>query len=163
MMTAKHGWWVAAASVLVAGGLYAWILLATDAEEAARRPPASEAAREVVDTFHTVDAKLLAGGLGLGHTSHRIGPGDGLVLAYRKFMPGDAGVIDDEAFEKLTVWLPGAPPTDRTEYDLSSSGGALAVYSLGSSAHLQPEPDAAQRPPWSARHQGWLAKGSPWV
>lgn len=82
----------------------------------------------------------------LGLYAHRVGPGDGLVVAYRRFSPGGVLTIDDESFEKLTVWL-AEPRMDGQRRLTLPSPEALVVYSRGGSA-------------WPvAACSGWLSTG----
>lgn len=100
-----------------------------------------------VDTFHLARAALedpsylqefearrqLLGRDALGLYAHRIGPGAGWVMAYRRYSPGGVFTIDDESFEKVTLWL-AEPQIDGVRTVELPSSEALVVYSRGGSA-----------------------------
>jgi hypothetical protein len=67
-----------------------------------------------------------------GFHAHRLKPGHGLVVAQRRFSPGTMA-IDDESYEKLTIWLPADSVPSETEM-LHSPGQAMVVLSSGGSA-----------------------------
>jgi hypothetical protein len=113
-----------------------------------------------VDTFHVRRAALddprylqefearrqVLGRDALGLYAHRIAPGDGWVMAYRRFSPGGVFTIDDESFEKLTLCLAEPRMHGERTVELPSSE-ALVVYSRGGSA-------------WPvAACSGWLSTG----
>ncbi|MBK8285376.1 MAG: hypothetical protein IPK97_11130 [Ahniella sp.] len=83
----------------------------------------------------------------LGLYAHRITAGSGLVLAYRWYTPGSVFTIDDEGFEKLTVWLPDQQAIEASVLDISSPS-VLVVYTRGGAAW-----------PKSAC-SGWLTSGT---
>lgn len=65
--------------------------------------------------------------------AHRIKKGDGIILGYRKFDGGWMFIMDDERFEKLTIWLPDNQIQKEKVYDLEDSENILALYTEGSS------------------------------
>lgn len=65
--------------------------------------------------------------------AHRIARGDGWVIAYRRFSPGGVFTIDDESFEKLTLWLADSSSEGERTVELPSLQ-ALVIYSRGGSA-----------------------------
>ena len=64
--------------------------------------------------------------------AHRINEGEGAVLAYRWFSPGNPVVFDDEQYSKLTIWLPHGIPSERGDMTLSGDS-AVGIYSQGNS------------------------------
>ena len=66
--------------------------------------------------------------------SHRIRAGKGTVFGYRFYSNGDVLAVDDEVYEKLTVWISDVVPSDRLEFDLSDGARVSAVYTKGGSA-----------------------------
>ena len=113
-----------------------------------------------IDTFHVSRAALedprylqefearrqLLGRDALGLYAHRIGPGSGWIMAYRRYSPGGVFMIDDESFEKLTLWLAEPEMEGERTVELPSLE-ALVVYSRGGSA-------------WPASAcSGWLSNG----
>lgn len=67
---------------------------------------------------------------------HRLKPGRGLVLGYRAFSPGNAWIIDDESYDKLTIWLPQGISTASKAFDLAKDP-VVVTLSSGSSAWSQ--------------------------
>lgn len=68
---------------------------------------------------------------------HRIGAGNGVVLAWRWYSDGDPADIDDESFRKITIIVPAVPAGAVTRYTLGPApapGVAQAYYSQGGSA-----------------------------
>lgn len=66
--------------------------------------------------------------------AHRLKRGDGVIFAYRSFSEGEIQVIDDEHFEKITIWLPEFP-SERVSYiDMSNRAQVIIVYTVGGSA-----------------------------
>ncbi len=65
---------------------------------------------------------------------HRIVSGSGTVIAYRAWSPGSLLAIDDEHFEKLTLFLPDAPPASAVEYQVGGPSGIVLEYTVGGSA-----------------------------
>jgi hypothetical protein len=54
----------------------------------------------------------------MGVFAHRVAAGQGAVLAYRAYSPGGLMVMDDESFEKVTVWFKhGMPAVGTTRID----------------------------------------------
>lgn len=64
---------------------------------------------------------------------HRIKLGKGLIIGYRWYSNGSTA-IDDERFEKITVWLPVSPSEGVHVYDLSDSSQAIVAFTHGGSA-----------------------------
>ena len=71
-----------------------------------------------------------------GVFAHRIHAGRGTVIAYRRYDAGERMTVDDETFEKMTLWLKSSVPGDAT-FDLSREDGVVAIYSTGGSAWPQ--------------------------
>lgn len=69
-----------------------------------------------------------------GFMLHHIQPGQGAILAYRKFDPGGVLTHDDESYAKLTVWLPDGLPTKPLKVTLTPQSRIQAVFSNGGSA-----------------------------
>lgn len=106
--------------------------------------------RQASDAFYTEGASLLEPGLydapldlqtqremrDLSVRGHRIGPGDGSVIAVRWYSPGRWDVFDDEIFEKLTITLPGRLD-DRGTISLTDADAAITAYTRGASAWPQ--------------------------
>lgn len=67
----------------------------------------------------------------MGLFAHRLSAGQGAIVAYRHFSPGGVFAVDDETFEKLTIWFketrpePGVMPID---------GSVIVVHTRGGSA-----------------------------
>jgi len=66
--------------------------------------------------------------------AHRISKGEGTVLGYRRFSTGDVLAIDDETYEKVTIWLRDPLPSDSSRIALSNSSKVIGVYTAGGSA-----------------------------
>ena len=69
-----------------------------------------------------------------GVMAHRIANGSGMVFAYRFYTNGSPLVIDDEGYEKATVWLPNQNSSLPAEIQLNDSRSVMAIYSRGGSA-----------------------------
>ncbi len=65
--------------------------------------------------------------------AHRIVPGEGVVIAYRSWSPGSIFVVDDESYEKMTIYMPGSLPSEG-EIKLEDNPNIITVYVLGGSA-----------------------------
>lgn len=65
---------------------------------------------------------------------HRIGEGDGLVLAYRRYSQPLLPAVDQETFEKLTVLLPSRRSILSETVPVGSDRDIVAFYARGSSA-----------------------------
>lgn len=65
---------------------------------------------------------------------HRIMDGAGTVLAYRWYSPDSRSIIDDEDFEKLSIFLPGNLTGQAGTISLADSAVAVAAYTRGGSA-----------------------------
>lgn len=65
---------------------------------------------------------------------HRLSKGKGFILAYRWFSSGDTMIIDDEVFEKLTIWLKDLPASFPINYDFTTTNNIKAAYTSGGSA-----------------------------
>src|SRR3546814_4668817 len=46
----------------------------------------------------------------MGLFAHRLAPGQGTIVAHRFYSPGGALTIDDEVFEKLSIWFKSSRP-----------------------------------------------------
>jgi len=67
----------------------------------------------------------------MGLFAHRLVTGAGTIFGYRSYSPGGLLTIDDETFEKVTIWL-GQPLPIRGKIPIDDS--VLAVYTKGGSA-----------------------------
>ena len=65
---------------------------------------------------------------------HRIMDGAGTVLAYRWYSPDSRSIIDDEDFEKLSIFVPGNLTGQAGTISLADSAVAVAAYTRGGSA-----------------------------
>ena len=65
---------------------------------------------------------------------HNIKHGEGTILGYRWYSSGDVGTIDDEGFEKITIWLADNPVYSSEDYILSDSNKVKVAYSRGGSS-----------------------------
>ena len=65
---------------------------------------------------------------------HRIKKGTGLILAFRWYSNGKLWIIDDEGFEKLTIWLAMNAITKETSWRFEDSDKLIGVYTKGGSA-----------------------------
>jgi hypothetical protein len=68
-----------------------------------------------------------------GISAHRIGPGVGVVLGYRRFSHQLGMVSDTESFEKLTLELPEIAGPSDLDWDIGDHPELNIVYSEGSS------------------------------
>lgn len=68
---------------------------------------------------------------------HRIKQGKGVVLAYRWYSNGDIFAIDDEKFEKITIWLSNAVLQNNMKVTFGDTSRIIGVYTKGSSAWPQ--------------------------
>jgi len=69
-----------------------------------------------------------------GFFVHRITKGEGMVLGYRYYSGGDPLIIDDEGFNKITIWLPSEAPQGTSTFDLADARRAQVFSSAGGSA-----------------------------
>jgi hypothetical protein len=83
----------------------------------------------------------------LGLYAHRLTSGSGLVLAYRWYSPGSIVAIDDEVFEKLTVWVPDGDLAMTREFEVPTADVSV-VFARGGSAWPR------------AACSGWMKSGS---
>lgn len=66
----------------------------------------------------------------MGLFAHRLAPGQGAIVAHRFYSPGGAFTVDDEVFEKLTIWFkssrpePGAIAIDNSVVVVHTKGGS---------------------------------------
>lgn len=67
-----------------------------------------------------------------GFYAHRLKPGRGLVVAQRRFSGGSMA-IDDETYEKVTIWLPASAVPSEIQ-KLRSPDQATVILSSGGSA-----------------------------
>jgi hypothetical protein len=72
-----------------------------------------------------------------GVYAHRIERGEGWILGYRHFDPGELMAVDDETFEKLTLWLPNPPPAGAQRIQLETRPDIIAIHTSGGSAWAQ--------------------------
>ncbi len=70
----------------------------------------------------------------MGLFAHRLAPGQGTIVAHRFYSPGGALTIDDEVFEKLTIWFKSSRP-ESGAIDIDSS--VVVVHTKGGSAWPQ--------------------------
>ncbi len=66
--------------------------------------------------------------------AHRLKRGTGTVVGFRAYSPGSIGIIDDESYRKITVWIAGPTPTSPVEIRLGQDSQAQLVFSDGGSA-----------------------------
>jgi hypothetical protein len=89
---------------------------------------------------------------------HRITSGSGTVIAYRTWSPGSIFAIDDEHFEKLTLFLPDTPPTTAVEYQLGEPSRIVLEYTVGGSAWPKHACFGSARSGTLHLHPGWLRR-----
>lgn len=65
---------------------------------------------------------------------HRISKGKGTIFAFRRYSNGDVSAIDDEIYEKLTIWIPNKIKNLPTIVSLNDSLNVKVAYSIGGSA-----------------------------
>lgn len=65
---------------------------------------------------------------------HQLKKGSGTILGYRWYSNGSAGIIDDELYRKLTVWIPERFANKPGLLQINSDTGIVAIYSSGASA-----------------------------
>jgi hypothetical protein len=68
---------------------------------------------------------------------HRLVKGKGVIYGYRWYSNGSVMAIDDEVFEKLTVWIPRDPSSYPINFDFRNQENVKALYITGSSAWPQ--------------------------
>ncbi|HIF51816.1 MAG TPA: hypothetical protein EYQ42_09880 [Thiotrichaceae bacterium] len=66
--------------------------------------------------------------------AHRLKEGTGMVLGYRWYSNGSLLSIDDEGFEKLTIWLSANSIKQNKTFQFENSEKVIAVYTHGGSA-----------------------------
>ena len=88
---------------------------------------------------------------------HRIAPGAGIILGYRRYSPGNLLVLDDEEFEKVTVWLADSLLAVSGDIDLArpdvvvrytqgaSAWPRAACYGTASAGRLRLTPSSGER------------------
>ena len=64
---------------------------------------------------------------------HRIVPGEGTVIAYRAWSPGSIFVIDDEHYEKVTIYMSGSL-LGNAEINIEDNPNIIVLYVSGGSA-----------------------------
>jgi hypothetical protein len=69
-----------------------------------------------------------------GVSVHRLKEGTGAVFARREYSNGGVMTIDDESYEKVTIWIPSGLPQSSVVVDLGDRARAVAVVSRGGSA-----------------------------
>ena len=77
----------------------------------------------------------------LGFAVHHLRRGKGVVFGYRFYSNGSVTAIDDEMYQKVTIWIPSGAPTVATEFNLANRSNALVMSSTGGSAW--PETDCS--------------------
>lgn len=71
--------------------------------------------------------------VGFGFSAHRLKAGQGTVLSYRHFSDGSFAAIDDEHYEKLTIWL-RSPASISARQSLRIPEQGVVLLSSGGSA-----------------------------
>ena len=66
--------------------------------------------------------------------AHRLAQGAGTIFGHRFYSNGSPLIIDDEDFEKVTVWIPDEAPARVLDIDLGDERHAIAVVTAGGSA-----------------------------
>jgi hypothetical protein len=66
--------------------------------------------------------------------AHRLKRGSGTIFAYRFYSNGDLGIIDDEDYRKVTVWIAGAIPRSAVDLPLGDESKCLLVFGHSGSA-----------------------------
>ena len=66
--------------------------------------------------------------------AHRLKRGSGTVFAWRFYSNGKLSVIDDEDYRKITIWIPGSPPTSPSTLALGDESKVILISSIGGSA-----------------------------
>lgn len=69
--------------------------------------------------------------------AHRLKRGSGAILAHRFYSNGDLGVIDDEMFRKVTVWIAGGLPRSAVDLPLGDATKCLLLFAHSGSAWPQ--------------------------
>lgn len=107
-------------------------------------------ARDKEDTFALADAEFADVGY-LQHSgfdndersrrlgdfsvyAHRLKRGAGTVFGFRAYSPGRVGIIDDETYRKITVWIAHPLPASTLEMPFGDDTRAIMAVSEGSSA-----------------------------
>jgi hypothetical protein len=70
----------------------------------------------------------------MGLFAHRLSPGQGTIVAHRLYSPGGALTIDDEVFEKLTIWFKSSRPESGA---IAIDSSVVVVHTKGGSAWPQ--------------------------
>ena len=89
------------------------------------------------DYLRSVHPKIASQRAEMGHVgvfAHRLAVGQGAVIGYRKYSNGELSMIDDETYEKITIWLPKGLPTSPIEVRLNDASSAVVLRSHGGSA-----------------------------
>jgi len=66
--------------------------------------------------------------------AHRIKGGRGTVLGYRRYTIGSPVAIDDERYQKITIWLPERYQDSDGQLQITAESGIVVVCSRGGSA-----------------------------
>jgi hypothetical protein len=66
--------------------------------------------------------------------AHRLKKGVGTIFGDRFYSNGNVLAIDDEIYEKLTVWVPSDVPMQPLSLELGDGSNAVVVYTRGGSA-----------------------------
>ena len=119
---------------LVAGGL--WAYAATDKHDTFALQNA-----ELDDANYLRRIESLEGDEGRIHRrtcvpvyAHRLKRGSGTIFAYRFYSNGDLGIIDDEDYRKVTLWMAGAIPRSAVDLPLGDASKCLLVFGHSGSA-----------------------------
>src|SRR3546814_17563889 len=67
----------------------------------------------------------------MGLFAHRLAPGQGTIVAHSFYSPGGALTIDDEVFEKLTIWIKSSRPESE---DITIESSVVVVPAKGGAA-----------------------------
>src|SRR3546814_9015660 len=70
----------------------------------------------------------------MGLIAHGLAPGQGTIVAHRFYSPGGALTIDDEVFEKLTIWFKSSRPESGA---ITIDSSVVVVHTKGGSAWPQ--------------------------
>lgn len=68
--------------------------------------------------------------------AHRLKRGPGTVFGLRTYMPGKLGVIDDESYRKVTLWMAGAAPATSADLPVGDDARVRLLITDGGSAWL---------------------------
>lgn len=66
--------------------------------------------------------------------AHRLKRGSGTIFAWRFYSNGQLWIIDDESYQKLTIWIADRAPSSSTTIPLGDHSRAVLIFSHGGSA-----------------------------